>query len=141
MHDFDNLRKLQRIYTRLLEPVCSRWDLTRNELDVLLFLYNNPLLDRAADIVACRGISKSHVSLSVAALERRGYLFRQTDPTDRRTVRLKLTQAAATIGQAGKEAQSRLGKLLIADLSESELALWRTLNAKVHRTIEAMEDI
>lgn len=141
MHYFDNLQKLQKIYEKLLEPVCSQWDLTRNELDVLLFLYNNPHLDRAADIVSCRGISKSHVSISVAGLESRGYLCKQTDETDRRTTHLKLTDAAYPAAQAGKQAQMDLAKLLIDGLTEEELTLWRQLEEKIRRNIENLEEI
>ena len=73
-----------------MDPICKKWDLTRNELDVLLFLANNPEFDRAVDIVNNRGLSKSHVSLSISNLERRGVLERIDDPDDRRTVHLRL---------------------------------------------------
>lgn len=140
MHYFDNLQKLQKIYARLLEPVCSQWGLTRNELDVVLFLYNNPHLDRAADIVACRGIAKSHVSLSVASLEKRGFLCRQADEEDRRTIHLKLTDASHPVAEAGKQAQGALGRLLMEGLTEEELALWQQLSKKIKNNIENLEE-
>lgn len=140
MHYFDNLQKLQKIYGNLLGPVCTQWKLTRNELDVLLFLYNNPHLDRAADIVSCRGIAKSHVSISVAGLEKRGYLCKRTDEADRRTVHLELTEASYPAAQAGKNAQMALGKLLIEGLTEEELTLWRQLGEKVRQNIENLEE-
>ena len=58
---FDTMARAQKGYARLLEPICKKWDLTRNELDVMLFLANNPDYDRAADIVTNRGLAKSHV--------------------------------------------------------------------------------
>lgn len=137
---FDNLKKLQKAYARLLEPVCRQWDLTRNELDVLLFLYNNPQLDRAADIVCCRGIAKSHVSQSVASLEKRGYLRRQVDPEDRRTIHLALTEDAIPPAQQGRSAQQDLGALLTQGLTREELALWRQLQEKVRLNIEKLEE-
>ncbi len=140
MHYFDNLQKLQKNYGRLLDPVCKQWALTRNELDVLLFLYNNPHLDRATDIVSCRGIAKSHVSISVSALEQRGYLRKQADENDRRTIHLKLTEAAIAAALAGKEAQMALGKLLTQGLTDDELALWRQLGEKVRQNIENLEE-
>ena len=39
---FDTVARAQKGYARLLEPICKKWDLTRNELDVILFLANNP---------------------------------------------------------------------------------------------------
>ena len=53
---FDAMSKAKKEYSRCLEPVCRDFGLTQNELAVLLFLRNNPNLDRAADIVSCRGI-------------------------------------------------------------------------------------
>lgn len=137
---FDNLKKLQKAYSRLLEPICVQWGLTRNEMDVLLFLYNNPELDRAADIVSCRGIAKSHVSVSVAGLEKRGFLQKRMDCADRRTVHLKLTEAAIPASKQGWEAQRYLGGLLIEGLSAEELALWKQLEEKVRHNIETLEE-
>lgn len=140
LSDFDNLKKLQAAYGKALEPVCRQWDLTRNELDVLLFLYNNPGLDRAADIVSCRGISKSHVSQSVSALEAGGYLCRRTDPSDKRTIHLALTTQAQAAAAAGRQAQQELGALLIRGLSQQELSLLRELGGRIRHNIETLED-
>lgn len=48
---FETALRAQKSYSRLMEPVCKKWNLTHNELDVLLFLANNPEQNRAADIV------------------------------------------------------------------------------------------
>ncbi len=140
MDFFDHLQKLQKNYSKLLEPVCRQWDLSRNELDVLLFLYNNPQYDRAADIVSRRGIAKSHVSVSVADLENRGYLRKRIDTADRRTVHLELTESALPAAHAGKIAQQAMGRLLIEGFSQQELALLHTLGEKILQNIEKMEE-
>lgn len=137
---FDDLRKLQSAYARLLEPVCKRWELTRCELDVLLFLYNNPGLDRAADIVTRRGIAKSHASQSIASLERRGLLVRRTDPADRRTIRLKLTEAALPAAREGKSAQQHLAELLMTGLTPEQLELLARLGGQIRENIKQLEE-
>ena len=98
---FDAMGKATKEYSRYLEPVCKRWNLTQNEMAVLLFLYNNPGRDRAADIVECRGIAKSHVSLAVSNLEQRKILTRHFEPTDRRTSHLALTEHGKEIAREG----------------------------------------
>ena len=45
---FDAMSKAKKEYSRNLEPVCRDFGLTQSELAVLLFLRNNPSLDRAA---------------------------------------------------------------------------------------------
>ena len=64
----------RRRYAAALHPVERTWGLTRNEIDVILFLSNHPGLDTARDIVALRSLSKSHVCKSVDRLTRRGFL-------------------------------------------------------------------
>ncbi len=136
---FDILSQSQKVYTRQLEPVCKKWDLTRSEVDVLLFLYNNPGFDRAADIVTRRGMAKSHVSLSVANLADRGLLYRQYSPVDRRTAHLKLTCAGEKIAAEAREAQKHFFQLLYSGIPEEELTLWEKITDQVCKNIESLE--
>ena len=137
---FDTLPRAQKGYARMLEPVCKKWNLTRNELDILLFLQNNPGLDRAADIVSHRGIAKSHVSQSVGLLENKGLLLRVEDSTDRRTIRLRLTQSALPIAREGQEAQKKFFEQIRRGLSGEELALMREVIRKVCDNRAKMEE-
>ena len=58
------VRTLKRAYDAALKPVAEAHGLTRNEVDVLLFLANNPGYDTARDIVELRGLTKSHICQS-----------------------------------------------------------------------------
>ena len=138
-NSLDTVQSAKKKYALLLEPVCRKWKLTRSELDVLLFLHNNPELDRAADIVSIRQIAKSHVSLSVGNLEKRGLLRREFDPNDRRTAHLKLTEAALPIAAEGYLLQEQYFGRIFAGLTQEEFALWRQILEKVCRNIETME--
>ena len=93
--------RAQKSYSRLMEPVCKRWNLTHNELDVLLFLANNPVHDTATDIVEVRHLTKSHVSASVKTLQARGYLQRVFLDGNHKTVHLRLTPAAGPVVEQG----------------------------------------
>lgn len=136
---FDSLGKSQKVYGKIQEPVCKKWEVTRNEMDVILFLYNNPEYDRAADIVSRRGIAKSHVSLSVANLESRGMLSKHFNPEDRRTVHLKLTEEGRAVAKDGKKAQQEFLAQLYAGISEKELNAWIEVTQKVWNNINNME--
>lgn len=70
----------KRGYAAALHPVEQSYQLTRNELDVLLFLSNNPGFDTARDMVEMRGLTKSHVCKSVDALTRRSFLAARPGP-------------------------------------------------------------
>ena len=90
-----SLTLVRALYADFLEPVCKTYHLTRMELDVLLFLANNPDFDTATDIVEKRRLTKSHVSLAVNALVHKGYLSRIFRENNRKTVHLVLCGSAS----------------------------------------------
>ena len=136
---FDAMLRAKKGYSRVLDPICKQWNITRNELDVMLFLANNPGFDRAADIVSRRGLAKSHVSLSVGNLESRGLLKRRMDPEDRRTVHLELTEQAVAIAKEGREAQMGYFSRIYAGLSAEEVEIWQSIMLKLVKNIADMD--
>lgn len=111
---------LAEAYRNATRPVCQRFGLTASELDIVLFLANQPQYDRATDIVEKRFIAKSQVSASVASLQKRGYLVCESSRSDRRTVHLKLTDAARDAVSSGRQAQERFFAALLRGFSESD---------------------
>lgn len=138
---FDTMSRAQKGYARLMDPICRKWNLTRNELDVLLFLANNPELDRAVDIVTNRGLSKSHVSLSITNLESRGLLVRTEDAHDRRTVHLSLTKDAREITDAGRMAQKRFFSYLHQGVTQEQIEMMMDFARKVSENIKNIEEV
>jgi MarR family transcriptional regulator for hemolysin len=133
---FDILSQSQKAYSRQLEPVCKKWNVSRSEMDVLLFLYNNPGYDRAADIVTHRGMTKSHVSMSVANLCDLELLVRNFSEVDRRTAHLELTDRGREIAAEGKQAQQEFFARLYQGVPEEELELVKNITRKVCENIE-----
>lgn len=117
---WSNVALLRRGYARRLEPVCSRFGLTRMELDVLLFLANNPTRDTAAEMIRTRGFSKSHVSASVKRLTQRGCLVGVTRSGNHKAIHLQLLPAAEEIVRAGQEAQQSFFRFLFQDVTQEE---------------------
>ena len=134
----DTIQLAKKRYAQLLDPLCNTWGLTKTEVDILLFLANNPGLDRAADIVRIRQITKSHVSLSVSNLEQRGFVYRTFDPEDRRTAHLKLREEALPVIREGNRIQQEFFSRIFAGLSEEEFAFWRSILDRVCLNIQSM---
>ena len=116
----DLRQALMRAYDHCLTPVQAASGLNRTELDVLLFLANNPECDTAAQIIRKRAFTKSHVSMSVRSLEERGLLTGEYYGTDRRTIHLKLTDAAASMVSDGKNVQKRAAEIICRGFSPEE---------------------
>lgn len=68
MNFFENQKTFSALYAALTEGVRKKYALTRADFDVLMFLYNNPQYDTAAQVVKYRRLVKSQVSVSVAEL-------------------------------------------------------------------------
>lgn len=103
---WDGLSLFKKIYDQSLEPVCKKYQLTRMELDILLFLANNPGYDTAKDIIERRRLTKSHVSMSLKDLERRDLVQKEYYPGNQKTAHLKLSSASIQMvaeGQPGPE--------------------------------------
>lgn len=109
-----------KLYQRLLAPAREAAGLTQAELDILLFLANEPGYDTASDIVAVRRLAKSNVSVGIKSLEAKGLLLRRPDGRDRRIERLTMTRAAAPAVELGRACQKDFGALLLHGLSPED---------------------
>lgn len=108
LQDFQkNQILINTLYAQHTEPICKKHHLTRMELDILLFLANNPGFDTASDIVEIRRLTKSHVSTSVKSLENRGFLTKSYTPSNRKTAHLSLCDPAMPVVTDGQTAQKK----------------------------------
>lgn len=125
------IRQFRRYYDRQFEDLLAASGLSMREMDVVLFLANNPGCDTAREVAELRGLAKSQVSAAVDLLAGRGLLRRLPDRTDRRVVHLALTDQGTALSWAGKEIQSRCLETLFSGLSQPEADCFQTLLEKV----------
>ncbi len=111
---------MRKLYSRMLTPLLERYQLTQLEMDILLFLANNPEHDTARDMVELRHLAKSHVSVGVDSLVRRGLVERFFQAGNRKVIHLRLLPAAAELVAAGRDVQRQYGEALLAGFSPEE---------------------
>ena len=128
---WDDMAAMRSLYSAQLDAVGRECGLARVELDILLFLANNPQFDTATDIVERRCISKAHVSQSVKSLEQRGYLERRYAGDNRRTIHLHLLEAAQSAVDAGRQAHARCLAELLDGFSEVECEQLRSYLSRI----------
>ena len=123
-------------YLHLFAPLLRKYQLTQAEIDVLMFLSNNPDFDTATDIVNRRGLTKSHVSIAVEHLVGRGYLNRVCDPENRKRIHLTVSSDASEIVQRGRAVQDTYMKTILHDVSEEDrqrfLRMVDQINDNIH---------
>lgn len=118
---WDCLLLPRKLYQAKLEPVFRKFDLTRMELDILLFLANHPQFDTARDIVEKRKLTKSHVSASVGNLIENRLLEPSFEENNRKTVHLRLLPACADIIEQGRAAQRMFFEEIFEGFGEEEI--------------------
>ena len=107
------------------------------ELDILLFLANNPCFDTAADIIEVRYLSKSQVSSSIKLLEQCGYIRKEYLKCNRKTAHLRICKGAVDIIHDGQTAQEEFVSIMLNGFSWEEIDSIKKQNDRILRNINA----
>ena len=110
---WEHQNAIKTLYSKCVEKVCLTHQITRMELDILLFLANNPCFDTATDIVEIRYLSKSQVSASIKLLEEKGCLRKEYFEGNRKTAHLKICDGALSIIADGRAAQETFASIML----------------------------
>ena len=137
---WDDMAAMRSLYSAQLDAVGREYGLARVELDILLFLANNPQFDTATDIVERRCISKAHVSQSVKSLEQRGCLERCYEGDNRRTIHLRLMERAQAAVDVGRRAQLHCFETFMRGFSTTELEQLRGYLARIAENVHAEQE-
>lgn len=126
---------VKSLYTQCVESVCTKHDLTRMELDILLFLANNPQFDTASDIIEKKRLTKSHVSTSIRSLEQRGFLSKSYAPSNHKTLHLTLCNTANEAIADGQAAQQTFLGILFQGFSAEEYSQMQQFYSRMSSNI------
>ncbi len=105
------------------------------ELDILLFLANNPCFDTASDIIEVRYLSKSQVSSSIKLLEQCGYIRKEHLKCNRKTAHLRICKGAMDIIHDGQAAQEEFISIMLDSFSREEIDSMKKQNDRILRNI------
>lgn len=105
----------------------AEYSLAPNEIDVLMYLSNNPSFNTAKDICKYRGISKSLVCHSVDTLCSRGYITIKEDDKDRRIDRLTLSESSMPIVEKLNKTRKDFYASLYQGLSKEEIKIFQSV--------------
>ena len=131
----------KKYYTVQFEGAAAAYGLNQLEIDILLFLHNNPELCTASDICRYRALAKSNVSAAVERLRSRGVLTVSPAPGNLRQRLLGFTDEGCTMAAALAEIQRRsIGEPLFAGFTlEEQQALQdylRRMDANILRCLQ-----
>ena len=135
LNPWEHQNAIKALYSKCVEGVCVKHNITRMELDILLFLANNPCFDTASDIIEIRYLSKSQVSSSIKLLEQCGYLRKEYLENNRKTAHLRTCKAAMEIICDGQAAQEEFISIMLDGFSQEEIDRMKQYNDRILRNI------
>ena len=106
------------------------------EYDILMFLYNNPQYNTAADIVKVRKSTKSHVSTSLKSLEDKGLIEKKQSEDNKKHIEIILLDFAQEIVKAGLNVQKKFIKNIFLGLTEEEMIMCKSVFGKICNNAE-----
>lgn len=124
-------QQFRKLYDRMTNEVSSKYGLARMELDILMFLAENPDIDTAKDIVELKFMAKSGISKAIDSLTKKGYLGVFQDEEDRRVFHLQLKEAAGAVIDAMMDVQGRVTEIIFRGITDDEVRVLRNLAARI----------
>ena len=137
LNPWEHQNALKTLYAECVEEVCTKYTITRMELDILLFLANNPCYDTATDIIEIRFLAKSQVSSSIKLLEEKGFLKKEYTVSNRKTAHLKICDTAIQIIHDGQAAQKNFLTIMLSGFSEDEIKILQQYTDRMRHNINS----
>lgn len=132
---WEHQNEMKALYSKCVGGVCKKYGIARIELDILLFLANNPAYDTATDIVEIRYLTKSQVSSAIKHMEGCGYLCKEYREDNRKTAHLHICDIASEIVADGRTAQRRFFEIMTEGIPQSELAAMKRCINRISENI------
>ena len=117
LHAHHMIRSARQIINENLHSLT----LSSAEGNVLLDLWTQSHEMGQEQLVKQLDISKPVVSRAINSLEKKGYVTRQRDPTDKRARRVRLTDKALEIGPTVEQVYNHIYTLALRGISQEEL--------------------
>ncbi|BCH24645.1 MarR family transcriptional regulator [Mesorhizobium sp. L-8-10] len=113
------LVRAEKAVVRALTKALAPLDLKIGQLDVLMNLYRHPGMSQH-DVARRLLVGRSNITMLLPQLETQGLLRRESDPKDKRIMRLYLTDTGETLLMKALRIYSTLIERVMAQSSPSE---------------------
>ncbi|MBQ7979982.1 MAG: winged helix-turn-helix transcriptional regulator [Oscillospiraceae bacterium] len=108
-------------YRNCFDTVCKKHSLSRTELDVIVFLADNPDSNTATDITQKREIAKSNVSTAIRSLTEKKYIEGYYEGSNRRSVHLRLLDKCSPVIADADAAKLKFHNAVFDGFNDEEL--------------------
>lgn len=125
------LSQIRKVYAERLNIKFQEENFSPNEISVLILLSNNKSINTSSQLTTILGVSKSLVSRSLAALERKGLIQTREASGDRHSREIYLTASASAVTKQLSEGIKEINEVVLADISEEEMRMMKETMEKI----------
>lgn len=125
------LSQIRKVYAERLNIKFQEENFSPNEISVLILLSNNKSINTSSQLTTILGVSKSLVSRSLAALERKGLIQTREASGYRRSREIYLTASASAVTKQLSEGIKEINEVVLADISEEEMRMMKETMEKI----------
>lgn len=125
------LSQIRKVYAERLNIKFQEENFSPNGISVLILLSNNKSINTSSQLTTILGVSKSLVSRSLAALERKGLIQTREASGDRRSREIYLTASASAVTKQLSEGIKEINEVVLADISEEEMRMMKETMEKI----------
>ena len=135
---FIHFARVNKVYRKLCYQSVEEYHFTPNEIEVMMFLSNNPGMDSASDIAYYKNISKGLGAKSVESLYNKGFIKTEKDTKDRRLIHLILTEQSADVVKRLQSCKKEFIRQLQEGVTEEDLAAMDRATAIMNKNLDEM---
>lgn len=132
---WDFISEFDETYDFHRKRIMKEFSLSAVEVDVLMFVANNPELNTAADFIRLRKIAKSHVSLAVNTLYSKGLLEKVSDEKNKKKIHLVPTSKAEEIVKFGRIEQAEFAGVIDESVTNEEKRLLKNAMERIMKNL------
>ena len=126
---------LREAYSRFCAQALTSDSFSPNEINVLIFLSNNPQINTARELTITLGVSKGLIARSVDSLTSRGYLTTWTDQKDRRVVHLMITDKAVSVMEQIRSGRAEFSRQVLQGIAPDSLRTYFEVASQIHENV------
>ncbi len=123
-------------YDRTLQKCSEATGLTKQEVDILLFLEQQHLESRACDIVRRRGLSKAYVSKALSSLLEKGLIKAEICDNDHRYQHIILMPSSNKVLAYMKKQKEKTLQRLTQGISKEDIEIFMKVVEQMALNIE-----
>lgn len=127
--------ELKNMINSRMNSIRQKYGLKKIELDVFLFLTDNPNLNTGRDIQKFLNINKGYLSQVLDALCNEGKIIAETDKNDRRFIHYCPTEVMYPLIEELTAAKEEMDSQLFSGITNEEIAIMERVSEKIDMNI------